>query len=39
VLCCMIRKTVKTASFSQQIKVNYDYLHAIIRLRRQQKTI
>ena len=35
----MILKTVKTASLSLQIKVNYDYLHAIMRVRRQQKTI
>jgi hypothetical protein len=33
----MIRKTVKTASFSWQIKLNYDYLHSIIRQRRQKK--
>jgi hypothetical protein len=35
----MIRKTVKTPSFSLQIKLNYYYLHSITRLRRQQKAI
>jgi len=35
----MIQKTVKTTSFSSQIKLKYDYLHFIIRVRRQQKTI